>query len=265
MTGQVVTVTSGKGGVGKTTTTANLGIALARLGRRTVVVDADIGLRNLDVIMGLENRVVYDLVDVVEGACGLRQALVKDKRVEGLYLLPAAQTRDKTAVNPAQMNALCRQLREAFDFILIDSPAGIEQGFRNAVVPADTVIVVTTPEVAAVRDADRVIGLVEAEGKNDVWLLINRVDLQMVHRGEMLSVEDVLDILALRLIGVIPEDDAILVSSNRGTPVTLDGASRAAKAFQDVARRLLGEEVPITLPDTSSGVWQWFSKLLGRG
>ena len=163
------------------------------------------------------------------------------------------------------MNALCRQLREAFDFILIDSPAGIEQGFRNAVVPADTVIVVTTPEVAAVRDADRVIGLVEAEGKNDVWLLINRVDLQMVHRGEMLSVEDVLDILALRLIGVIPEDDAILVSSNRGTPVTLDGASRAAKAFQDVARRLLGEEVPITLPDTSSGVWQWFSKLLGRG
>lgn len=264
MTGQVVTITSGKGGVGKTTVTANLGMALAQLGQRTVVVDADIGLRNLDVVMGLENRVVYDLVDVVEGACGLRQALVRDKRVEGLYLLPAAQTRDKTAVNPAQMVALCRQLQEQFDFILIDSPAGIEQGFRNAVVPADRVLVVTTPEVAAVRDADRVIGLLEAEGKEDIALILNRVDMEMVQRGEMLSVEDVLDVLAIQLIGVVPEDEAILVSSNRGSPVVLDGNSWVAQAFRDIARRLLGEDVPIRLPEVSSGVLKWVTKLLGR-
>ncbi len=264
MSGQVITITSGKGGVGKTTTTANLGIALAKLGKRVVVVDADIGLRNLDVILGLENRVVYDLVDVVEGACGVRQALVKDKRAEGLYLLPAAQTRDKTAVNPAQMNALCKQLRKDFDFILIDSPAGIEQGFRNAIVPADRVIVVTTPEVAAVRDADRVIGLLEAEGKQDVMLLLNRVDVQMVRRGDMMSVEDVLDILAIRLIGVIPEDSAILISSNRGTPVALDGQSRTAVAYQHVARRLLGEDVPLALPEASSGIFQWLGKLWRR-
>ncbi len=264
MSGEVITITSGKGGVGKTTTTANLGMALAQLGHPTVVVDADIGLRNLDVIMGLENRVVYDLVDVVEGACGLRQALVKDKRVEGLYLLPAAQTRDKTAVNPAQMSALCRHLRQDFEFVLIDSPAGIEQGFRNAVVPADRVIVVTTPEVAAVRDADRVIGLVEAEGKNDILLLLNRVDMAMVHRGDMLSVDDVLDILAIRLIGVIPEDESILVSSNRGTPVVLNGESLAARAYRDVARRLLGENVPLAIPEASSGVLQWLNKLLRR-
>lgn len=264
MTGQVVTITSGKGGVGKTTVTANLGMALAQLGQRTVVVDADIGLRNLDVVMGLENRVVYDLVDVVEGACGLRQALVKDKRVEGLYLLPAAQTRDKTAVNPAQMVALCRQLRDDFDYVLIDSPAGIEQGFRNAVAPADRVIVVTTPEVAAVRDADRVIGLLEAEGKEDIALLLNRVDMQMVRRGDMLSVDDVLDVLAVRLIGVIPEEESILVASNRGAPVVLDGDSPAATAFREVARRLRGESVPITIPEVSSGVFQWVSKLLGR-
>ena len=263
MSGEVITITSGKGGVGKTTTTANLGIALAQLGKRVVVVDADIGLRNLDVILGLENRVVYDLIDVVEGACGLRQALVKDKRAEGLYLLPAAQTRDKTAINPAQMNALCKQLRPDFDFILIDSPAGIEQGFRNAVVPADRVIVVTTPEVAAVRDADRVIGLLEAENKREIVLLLNRVDMGMVQRGDMLSVDDVLDILAVRLLGVIPEDSAILVSSNRGTPVTLNSHSPAGAAFKNVARRLLGENVPVLLPQTQSGFRRLLGKFLG--
>ena len=265
MSGEVITITSGKGGVGKTTTTANLGIALARLGKQVAVVDADIGLRNLDVILGLENRVVYDLVDVVEGACGIRQALIKDKRVDGLYLLPAAQTRDKTAVNPAQMNALCKQLREDFDIVLIDSPAGIEQGFRNAVVPADRVIVVTTPEVAAVRDADRVIGLLEAEGKKDIQLLINRVNPDMVARGDMMSVEDVLDILAIPLLGVIPEDPAILVSSNRGTPVTLNSHSRAGEAFRNAARRLLGEDVPVLLPQPDTGLKRFFSRLLGMG
>ena len=265
MSGVVITITSGKGGVGKTTTTANLGIALARLGKRVAVVDADIGLRNLDVILGLENRVVYDLVDVVEGACGLRQALVKDKRVEGLYLLPAAQSRDKTAVNPAQMSALCRQLRQDFEYILIDSPAGIEQGFRNAIVPADRVVVVTTPEVAAVRDADRVIGLLEAEGKEDVRLLLNRVDTRMVQRGDMLSVDDVLDILAIPLIGVIPEDEAILIASNRGVPVVLDGRSPTAGAFERVARRITGEEVPIVLSEPQGGVLNWLGKLWGRG
>ncbi len=261
MTGEVITITSGKGGVGKTTTTANLGIALAQLGKRVVVVDADIGLRNLDVILGLENRVVYDLVDVVEGACRLQQALVKDKRVNGLYLLPAAQTRDKTAVNPAQMNALCRQLRQDFEYILIDSPAGIEQGFRNAVVPADRVIVVTTPEIAAVRDADRVIGLLEAEGKDDIVLLLNRVDVHMVRRGEMMSVDDVLEILAIRLIGVVPEDEAILISSNRGTPVVFDGRSPTAVSYRKIARRLLGEDIPITIMEPDRGVLGWLGKL----
>ncbi len=265
MSGEVITITSGKGGVGKTTTTANLSMALAQLGKRVVAVDADIGLRNLDVILGLENRVVYDLVDVVEGACGLRQALVKDKRVEGLYLLPAAQTRDKTAVNPAQMVALCKQLRQDFDFVLIDSPAGIELGFQNAIAPADRVIVVTTPEVAAVRDADRVIGLLEAENKQEILLLLNRINPSMVRRGDMMSVEDVLDILAIRLIGVVPEDDAILISSNRGVPVVLDKNSVTGKAFRNIARRLLGEEVPLAVfRHESSGLLGWLGKLWGR-
>ncbi len=265
MSGEVITITSGKGGVGKTTTTANLSMALAQLGKRVVAVDADIGLRNLDVILGLENRVVYDLVDVVEGACGLRQALVKDKRVDGLYLLPAAQTRDKTAVNPAQMVALCKQLRQDFDFVLIDSPAGIELGFQNAIAPADRVIVVTTPEVAAVRDADRVIGLLEAENKQEVLLLLNRINPHMVRRGDMMSVEDVLDILAIRLIGVVPEDEAILISSNRGVPVVLDKHSVTGRAFQNIARRLLGEDVPLTVfRQASPGLLGWLGKLWGR-
>jgi len=265
MKGEVITITSGKGGVGKTTTTANLGIALAQRGSRVVVIDADIGLRNLDVILGLENRIVYDLVDVVEGACRLRQALIKDKRVEGLYLLPAAQTRDKTAVNPAQMKALCGQLRPDFDYILIDSPAGIEQGFRNAVLPADRVLAITTPEIAAVRDADRVIGLLEAEGKENIMLLINRVKPELVQRGEMMSVEDVLEILAIRLIGVIPEDAAILISSNRGSPVALDGRTPAGQAFRNVARRLQGEQVPIQPVHNSAGLMKRIGRLWRRG
>jgi septum site-determining protein MinD len=254
MTGKVVTITSGKGGVGKTTTTANLGVALARLGKSVVTLDADIGLRNLDVVMGLENRIVYDLVDVIEGRCRLRQALIRDKRLENLFLLPSAQTRDKSAVNPTDMVRLCAELREQYDYILIDSPAGIEQGYRNAVSPADLVLIVTNPEVSAVRDADRVIGLVEAEGKGSPQLIINRLDAQLVQRGDMLDTADVIEILAIDLIGIVPEDPEILVSTNRGQPVALDGRSLAGKAFQNIAQRLTGQDVPFVSVQPSGGL-----------
>ncbi|MCL6430567.1 MAG: septum site-determining protein MinD [Anaerolineae bacterium] len=244
MPGRVITITSGKGGVGKTTTTANLAVCLALLGQRVVAIDADIGLRNLDVVLGLENRVVYDLVDVVEGRCRLRQALIRDKRLSEMYLLPAAQTRDKTAVNPGQMVEICNQLRPDFDYILIDSPAGIEQGFQNAVAGADEVIIVTTPEVSAVRDADRIIGLVEAGEKGPARLIINRIKPDMVRRGDMLDVSDVLEILRIDLLGIIPEDEHIIVSTNKGTPVAHDIGVPAAQAFRNIARRLRGEEVP---------------------
>jgi septum site-determining protein MinD len=244
MAAKVITITSGKGGVGKTTATANLGAALALLGQRVVAVDADIGLRNLDVVMGLENRIVYDIVDVTEGYCRLRQALIKDKRVEELYLMPAAQTRDKTAVSPEDMIELCDQMRDDFDFILIDSPAGIEQGFRNAIAPADKVLIVTTPEVSAVRDADRIIGLVEAEEKGPASLIINRLKPEMVRYGNMLTTEDVIEILAIDLIGIVPEDKAIIVSINKGVPIVLDDRAPAGLAFRNIAQRLLGEEVP---------------------
>ncbi|MFQ5340615.1 MAG: septum site-determining protein MinD [Anaerolineae bacterium] len=244
MSGRVITITSGKGGVGKTTATANLGVALAQRGMRVAVVDADIGLRNLDVVMGLENRIVYDLVDAVEGHCRLQQALIRDKRLPELYLLPAAQTRDKTAVSEDQMRELCTDLRELVDFVLIDSPAGIEQGYRNAVAPADDVVIITTPEVSAVRDADRIIGLVEAEEKGPARLVINRLKPAMVQRGDMLDTRDVLDILAIELIGVVPEDEQIIVSTNQGRPVALLNGSAAGQAFRHIAGRLLGEEVP---------------------
>lgn len=254
MSAKVITITSGKGGVGKTTTTANLGVALAMLGQRVVALDADIGLRNLDVIMGLENRIVYDLVDVVEGHCRLRQALIRDKRLSELYLLPAAQTRDKNAVNPSQMIKVARQLQPDFDFVLIDSPAGIEQGYRNAVAPADRVIIITTPEVSAVRDADRIVGLVEAEGKGPPTLLINRLDPGMVRRGQMLGTADVVEILAIDLLGIIPEDKEIVISSNRGTPVVLDGKSSSGQAFRNIAGRILGQDIPFMVIKESSGV-----------
>jgi septum site-determining protein MinD len=262
MSATVITITSGKGGVGKTTATANLGVALAMLGQRVVTVDADIGLRNLDVIMGLENRIVYDLVDAVEGHCRLRQALIRDKRLSELFLLPAAQTRDKTAVNPEQMVDLCDQLRPDFDFILIDSPAGIEQGYRNAIAPADRVLIVTTPQVSAVRDADRIVGLVEAEEKDQPELVINRLDPAMVRRGQMLSTVDVVEILAIDLIGIIPEDKEIVISSNRGTPVVLDGKTPSGQAFRNIAGRLLGQEIPFMPIRESSSVFNHLARFI---
>lgn len=265
MAARVITVTSGKGGVGKTTVVANVGVALAMQGQRVVTIDADVGLRNLDMMLGLENRIVYDLVDVIEGRCRLRQALVHDKRLSELFLLPAAQTRDKSAVRPEDMVRICNELREQYDFILIDSPAGIEGGFRYAIAPADEVLVVTNPEVAAVRDADRVIGLLEAEGKSPIRLIINRVRPEMVQRGEMLDVPDVLELLAIELIGIVPEEPAILVSTNRGRPLAFSvDSSLAGQAFHHIARRLRGENVPfLTLREP--GVFQRLLRLMRSG
>jgi septum site-determining protein MinD len=265
MTARVVTVTSGKGGVGKTTAAANIAVALASAGQRVVCIDADIGLRNLDVVMGLENRIVYDLVDVVEGRCKLRQAMIKDKRLPDLHLIPAAQTRDKTAVSPKDMQRLADEIRPDFDWVVIDSPAGIERGFRNAIAPADLVLIITNPEVSAVRDADRIIGLVEAEEKGPPKLIINRVKAEMVRRGDMLSTEDVLEVLAIQLIGVVPEDELVLVSSNQGMPAALDPKSRAGKAFRDIARRLNGEEVPFEDLEARDGFFGRLSRLVRPG
>ncbi|MCJ7708598.1 MAG: septum site-determining protein MinD [Anaerolineales bacterium] len=265
MTAKIATITSGKGGVGKTTATANIGVALAALGLKVVCIDGDIGLRNLDVVMGLENRIVYDLVDVIEGRVRLRQALIKDKRQDDLYLIPAAQTRDKTAVSPQDMIRLTDDLRPDFDWVLIDSPAGIERGFRNAVAPADLIIIVTNPEVSAVRDADRIIGLIEAEEKGPGKLLINRFKPEMVRRGDMLATEDILDVLAIELIGVVPEDETVLVASNRGSPAALDDHSKAGKAFRNIARRLNGEDVPFEILEKRDGFFGRISRLVRPG
>lgn len=265
MTAKAATITSGKGGVGKTTATANIGVALASAGFRVVCIDGDIGLRNLDVVMGLENRIVYDLVDVIEGRCKLRQALIKDKRLADLYLIPAAQTRDKTAVSPQDMIRLVKDLRTDFDWVLIDSPAGIERGFRNAIAPADLILIITNPEVSAVRDADRIIGLVEAEEKGPPKLIVNRVKPEMVRRGDMLSTSDILDVLAIDLIGIVPEDEIVTVSTNQGSPAVLDPRSRAGKAFRDIARRLNGEDVPFENLEAKDGFFGRISRMVRPG
>jgi septum site-determining protein MinD len=265
MAARVVTITSGKGGVGKTTATANLAVALAMQGKKVACIDADIGLRNLDVVLGLENRIVYDIVDVVEGRAKLRQAMIRDKRLkEDLYLIPAAQTRDKTAVSPSDMVRVCDELRPLVDYILIDSPAGIERGFRNAIAPADEVLIVTNPEVSSVRDADRIIGLIEAEQKGPGKLVVNRVKPEMVKRGDMLSPEDVIDILAIKLIGLVPEDELILVASNRGTPAAMNPEeSRAGRAFHNIAKRLMGQDVPFMTMEEETTFVQRLMKALG--
>ena len=245
MGARVIVITSGKGGVGKTTTTANIGAALADKGHKVLLIDTDIGLRNLDVVMGLENRIVYDLIDVIEGRCRVSQALIKDKRCPNLVLLPAAQIRDKNDVNTDQMKELIFSLKESFDYILIDCPAGIEQGFKNAIVAADEAVVVTTPEVSATRDADRIIGLLEAAGIKEPRLVINRIRIDMVKDKNMLSVEDILDILAIKLLGVIPDDESVVISTNKGEPLVYKGDSLAAKAFKNIANRLEGIDVPL--------------------
>ena len=265
MSGRIITITSGKGGVGKTTAAANIGVALASLGQKVVCVDADIGLRNLDVVLGLENRIVYDLVDVVEGRCRLRQAMIRDKRVSELYLIPAAQTRDKSALSPSDMVRLGNELKTDIDYVIIDSPAGIERGFRNAIAPADEVIIITNPEVSAVRDADRIIGLVEAEEKGPAKLIINRINQDLVQRGDMLTAEDVLELLAISLIGLVPEDENVIISSNRGTPIVMEDKSIAGQAFRNIARRLNGEDVPYLELDGGKGLLDKLSRFMRSG
>ena len=249
---EVIVITSGKGGVGKTTTAANIGIGLAQLGKKVVMVDTDIGLRNLDVVLGLENRIVYNLVDVVEGNCRMKQALIRDKRYEQLYLLPSAQTRDKTSVTPEQMKKLCDELKQSFDFVLLDCPAGIEQGFANAVAGANKAIVVTTPEVSAIRDADRIIGLLEAQDLRDISLVINRIRPDMVKRGEMMSVDDVQEILAVPLLGILPDDEQVVIATNQGEAIAGSG-SKAGEAFTNISHRILGEPLRSTFSYPSQG------------
>ena len=255
--GEVIVITSGKGGVGKTTTTANIGAGLSKFDKKVVVIDTDLGLRNLDVVMGLENLIVYNLVDVIEGTCRLKQALIRDKRYENLYLLPSAQTKDKTAISPGQMKKLTSQLKDEFDYILLDCPAGIEQGFQNAIAGADRAIVVTTPEVSAIRDADRIIGLLESNQLKKIDLIINRIRMDMVKRGDMMSVDDVTEILSVPLIGALPDDEQVVNGTNQGEPVVgLD--SKAGKAYLNICKRIMGIEVPFIELENNSG---FFSKL----
>lgn len=256
---EVIVVTSGKGGVGKTTTSANVGTGLAMLGEKVVLIDTDIGLRNLDVVMGLENRIVYNLVDVVEGNCRMKQALIKDKRYPNLFLLPSAQTKDKSAVTPGQMQKLVDDLKEEFDYILLDCPAGIEQGFKNAIAGADRAIVVTTPEVSAIRDADRIVGLLEAENIAKIDLVINRIRMDMVRRGDMMSMEDVTDILGIPIIGAIPDDEEIVISTNQGEPL-VGYNLYAGQAYLNICRRVLGQEVPLMDLDKKRSL---FTKVAG--
>ena len=254
---EVIVVTSGKGGVGKTTTTANIGTGLAKLGKKVVMIDTDTGLRNLDVVLGLENRIVYNLVDVVEGNCRIKQALIADKRCPKLYLLPTAQTRDKSAVTPEQMIKLLDELKndpEEFDYIILDCPAGIEQGFQNAIAGADRALVVTTPEVSAIRDADRIIGLLEANGFKQMDLIINRLRMDMVKRGDMMSADDVVDILAVPLIGIVPDDENVVIATNQGEPL-VGSDTPAGKAYRNVVDRVLGKEIPFL--DFEKGVSFW--------
>lgn len=256
---EVIVITSGKGGVGKTTTTANVGTGLAQLDKKVVLIDTDIGLRNLDVVMGLENRIVYNLVDVVEGNCRIKQALIRDKKYPNLFLLPSAQTRDKSSVNPEQMKKLIDDLREEFDYILLDCPAGIEQGFQNAIAGADRALIVTTPEVSAIRDADRIIGLLEANEIGKTELIVNRLRMDMVKRGDMMSVDDVCEILAIDLIGAVPDDEQIVISTNQGEPL-VGSDTLAGKAYQNICRRIMGEEVAFLDLSAKEG---FFSRLAG--
>lgn len=261
---EVIVVTSGKGGVGKTTTTANVGTGLAMLNKKVVLIDTDIGLRNLDLVLGLENRIVYNLVDVVEGNCRPKQAMIKDKRCSNLYLLPSAQTRDKSSVTPEQMKELTDELKKEFDYILLDCPAGIEQGFQNAIAGADRALLVTTPEVSAIRDADRIIGLLEAnENKKHADLIVNRIRMDMVKKGEMMTIDDVKDILAIDLIGAVPDDENIVIATNQGEPL-VGSDSLAGQAYMNICHRILGEEVPFLDLNGKKGMLSKFAELFKK-
>ena len=259
---EVIVITSGKGGVGKTTTTANIGTGLAKLRNKVILIDTDIGLRNLDVVMGLENRIVYNLVDVIEGTCRYRQAMIKDKNQPNLYLLPSAQTKDKSSVTPEQMRKLVEELKEEFDYIVLDCPAGIEQGFQNAIAAADRALVVTTPEVSAIRDADRIIGLLEANEIKKIDLIVNRIRMDMVKRGEMMSIEDVVEILAIDLIGAVPDDENIVISTNQGQPLVGDD-SLAGQAYMNICKRVTGQTIEF-LDLNSNGFLKKLSKLFKK-
>ncbi len=263
--GEAIVITSGKGGVGKTTTSANIGTALALLGKKVCMVDTDIGLRNLDVVMGLENRIIYDLVDVIDGRCRLAQALIKDKRFDELHLLPAAQTKDKHAVSPESVRNVVLELKKDFDYVIIDCPAGIEQGFKNAVAGADHAIVVTTPENAAVRDADRIIGLLEAENIRGPKLIINRIRANMMKNGDMLGIDDICSVLAIDLLGIVPDDEYVIKSANSGEPTVMNPDSRASIAYRNIARRILGDTVPLMPLETKKGVFTKMKKFFGMG
>lgn len=261
--GNIIVVTSGKGGVGKTTTTANIGAGLAQNGKQVLVIDTDLGLRNLDVVMGLENRIVYNLVDVIEGRCRAKQAIIRDKSTPDLYLLPSAQTKDKTAVSPAQMRKLTEELAEIYDYIILDCPAGIEQGFQNAIAGANKAIIVTTPEVSAIRDADRIIGLLEANQLKDCHLIINRIRMDMVKRGDMMSVEDVTEILAVPLLGIIPDDESVVIGANQGE-VVIGTNAIAGQAYRNICKRLLGEEVEYLDLDVKKSVLSKITDLFNK-
>ena len=263
MTGRTIVITSGKGGVGKTTATANIGAGLAMRGHRVVVIDTDIGLRNLDVVMGLENRIVYDLVNVLEGDCKLQQAMIRDKNDQELYLIPAAQTRDKNSIDPDELRELCAKLEQEFDYVLMDCPAGIEQGFRNAITAAKEAIIVTTPEVSAIRDADRVIGLLEAAELHRPRLIINRINPEMVRRGDMMDQRDVVSLLAVELLGLVPADERTITAANRGVPVVHDKKSPSGAAFLRIAARVDGDETPLMDLSAKSSLISKFKGLIG--
>ncbi|TDF97640.1 septum site-determining protein MinD [Paenibacillus piri] len=263
--GEAIVITSGKGGVGKTTTSANIGTALALQGKKVCMVDTDIGLRNLDVVMGLENRIIYDLIDVAEGRCRLQQALVKDKRFEELYMLPAAQTKDKDAISPDAVRDIILELKKDFEFVIIDCPAGIEQGFKNAVAGADKAIVVTTPENAAVRDADRIIGLLEGAKVHSPKLIINRIRANMVKKGDMLDIDEICSVLAIDLLGIVPDDEYVIKAANSGEPTVMNPNSRAAIAYRNIARRMLGDNVPLMPMEDKPGVFRKLKKFIGIG
>ncbi|GAA0747541.1 septum site-determining protein MinD [Clostridium oceanicum] len=263
--GESIVVTSGKGGVGKTTTSANIGTALASMGNKVVIVDGDTGLRNLDVLMGLENRIVFTLLDVIEKRCRLKQALIKDKRLSNLYLLPTAQTRDKEDVKVEHMLNIINDLKEDFDYVIIDCPAGIERGFESSIVGADRALVVVNPEVTSVRDSDRVIGKLDSKGIEDHQLVVNRLNYEMTKKGEMLGIDDIIDSLAIKLIGVVPDDRSITVSTNKGEPIVLDDKAASGKAFRNIAKRITGEKVPIMdfSNNNNHGFLKSFKRLLG--